>query len=73
MELGYLAIDERTGQQLNLSSPNSPRKQLLEKLGASSASKIYCDTKDGKTRHTGYIVRGGWWRIYKVCEWNDAV
>lgn len=43
-----------------------PRKGLLEALGATSASKMFVDKKDGSHKHIGYIVRGLWITLYKV-------
>lgn len=43
-----------------------PRKELLRKLGASHADKIYRDLKDGSTVHTGYVVRREWFELYKL-------
>jgi hypothetical protein len=25
---------------------------------------MYCDTKDGQTKHIGYILQGSWYRVY---------
>ena len=72
MKLGYLAIDERTGERLALTETTHPRKQLLAKLCRSHCSKIFCDTKDGTAKHIGYIVGGQWWRIYEVCDWQGV-
>lgn len=35
-----------------------PRKELLAKLGAKHAEKIYVDKADGRTVHIGYVVGG---------------
>lgn len=70
--LGYLAIDKRGGQSLKLTNPSNPRKQLLEKLGRKHADKMYCDLVNGGTRHTGYIVAGGWWEILEVHAWSGG-
>lgn len=70
MKLGYLATNRSTGEKLSLYGTNHPRKQLLEKLGRKHADKIYCDSKDGQTRHVGYIVAGAWWNIWEVHEWQ---
>lgn len=72
-QLGYMAIDSRTGETLHLTEPKNPRAQLLAKLGAKHVSKMYIDTKEGQPSHIGYIVRGGWWTIYAVCEWKRCV
>lgn len=48
-----------------------PRKTLLERLGRSSAAKMYRDTKSG-TKHVGYIIAGRWIRLYRLTEWNGG-
>ena len=73
MKLGYMARSNR-GSTYHLVDPDKhPRSQLLDKLGARSAQKIYCDTKEGKTQHIGYIIRGEWFTIYEVHEWVGGV
>lgn len=59
--LGFLGVDQYGGKYL-LTDPRFPRKQLLNKLSAKSAKKIYID--NGK--HNGYIVRGLWVVLYRV-------
>jgi len=68
-QLGYLGIDQY-GQRYKIDK--HPRKELLEQLGRSNASKMYCDTKAGKVRHDGYIIAGLWISVYRVCEWKQA-
>ena len=43
-----------------------PRKELLSRLGASYAQKIFVDNNNGSTVHVGYIVNGLWITLYKV-------
>lgn len=43
-----------------------PRKELLKRLAASSASKIYRDTAKGTAVHVGYIVAGHWLTLFEV-------
>lgn len=70
MKLGYLAIDERSGERMALTELSHPRKQLLAKLGKSHAAKMYVDsTLTGDAKHIGYIAGGQWWRIYEVHDW----
>lgn len=69
-QLGYLGIDQY-GQTYKIEK--SPRKELLEQLGASHADKMYCDTTDGKTKHKGYIISDLWISVYSVNEWKAAV
>jgi hypothetical protein len=47
-----------------------PRKALLEKLGHSSAQKMYIDKKDGSTCHVGYIIGGLRLTIYNISSWE---
>jgi len=47
-----------------------PRRELLKRLGRSSAAKMYIDTKAGETKHIGYIIAGRWLTIYTVTEWT---
>ena len=45
MKLGYIAIGH-LGTTLHLNNPDKPpRKQLLDRLGASHAHKMYVDNK----------------------------
>ena len=68
-QLGYIAINQH-GEFLRLHDPDKhPRLQLMSRLSATHTSKMCCKTKDGKSKHFGYVVRGGWWQIYRVSEW----
>lgn len=59
-----------------------PRKELLSKLGAKKASRIYEDrAKMGvddkgnlitETIHVGYIIRGRWFKLYHLTEWTGV-
>jgi hypothetical protein len=71
-QIGYMAIDSRTGQTLHLGDTKHPRLTLLEKLDRKHAVRIYRDQKDGSSKVVGYIVAGGWWTIYAVCEWSKV-
>jgi hypothetical protein len=53
------------GSRVRYRSP-SARKGLLAALGATRAEKQYVDDKEGKSWHTGYIVRGVWYTIYEA-------
>ena len=68
-QLGYLGTDQY-GNHYNMS--DHPRKELMQKLGAKSASKMYVDTTDGKVRHVGYIIKGRWVNVYRVCQWKSV-
>jgi hypothetical protein len=41
-----------------------PRKELLEHHQKKHAEKIF-DSKNGVTKHIGYIIAGHWYIIYK--------
>ena len=43
-----------------------PRSKLMQILGKSSASKMYCDKKSGATVHVGWIIGGLWLTVYEV-------
>jgi hypothetical protein len=43
-----------------------PRKELLEKFGASHADKIYQDDKNGNSYHIGYRIFNLWLALYKI-------
>jgi hypothetical protein len=66
--LGYLAIDQY-GQTYQIGN-NHPRKWLMSHIGSSRADKMYCDTTGGAAKHIGYIVKGLWLRVFKVCDWK---
>lgn len=66
----YMAIDQY-GQTIH--GLTHPRKDLLEKLGATHAEKIYLDKKDGTTVHTGYIINGLWLSLYEVTPFERAI
>ena len=68
-KLGYMGIDQY-GQHYKIDE--YPRKELLEQLCRSHASKMYCDTKSGEVRHVGYIIAGLWINVYAVHEWKQA-
>ncbi len=70
-QLGYIGTDQY-GTDYHIGN-NPPRKWLLSHLCRKHAEKMYADTIKGKTRHTGYIIAGCWIRIYRVCEWKQAV
>lgn len=59
-----MAIDQY-GQTYHIGD-NPPRKWLLDYLGRKSCSKMYCDKKDGRTMHVGYVIAGLWLTLYTV-------
>lgn len=71
MKLGYVAIDQY-GQLERLLKPEHPRKQLLEKLGCTYATKMYCDQKQGPPKQRGYVVSGRWFTLYEIHSWEGS-
>ena len=69
-QLGFIGIDQY-GQRYEINK--FPRKELLQQLYRKHANKMYCDTKDGKVKHIGYIIAGLWISIFRVYEWKKAV
>lgn len=61
-----LAIDQY-GQKLYIKGKH-PRKELLDKLGAKHAQKIYRDKENGASVHIGYLISGRWWSLYLPFE-----
>lgn len=70
MKLGYLAVNEQTGQTIKLTKNKHPRKQLLEKFGVKHCAKMYVDTVGGQVRHCGYIVGRQWLNLFEVHSWE---
>lgn len=70
MKVGYMGIDQY-GHTHHIGD-RPPRKGLLELLGRQRASKMYVETKDGGTRHVGYVVAGLWVRIMEVHSWKGG-
>lgn len=60
----YVAIDQY-GTKAFLKSEH-PRKELMEMFCAKKAARMYCDGTDGKTYHTGYIIKSLWFTVYGV-------
>jgi len=59
----YMAIDQYGSTHHNL---KHPRKDLMERLNCKHASKMYRDTKNGKTFHVGYVIANHWLTVYEV-------
>ena len=69
MKLGYMGIDQYgTTYKLN----KYPRKELLEQLYATGASKMYVDTTTGDIKHIGYIITGLWIQVYTINSWKEV-
>ena len=71
VKTGYLATDQY-GRTIRLHLGRSVRQQLLEREGAKRAAKMYIDTPTG-SRHIGYVVRGRWFEISEIHEWNNKI
>lgn len=69
-QLGYIGLDQY-GRHFTIDK--HPRKELMNQLHYKSAQKMYCDTTDGRVKHTGYIVGPHWISVYCICEWKEAV
>jgi hypothetical protein len=69
--LGFIAIDQY-GRSYQIGN-NAPRKTLLKTFNRQHCKKMYQDTKDGKTKHVGYIIAGLWLTVYVIGQWKDAV
>jgi hypothetical protein len=67
-QLGFIGFDQY-GNHYHIDK--HPRKELLEKLGATRASKMYCDTKDGRTAHIGYVIKDCWISVYRVHAFHN--
>ena len=68
MQVGYLGIDQY-GQHYTIKK--HPRKELLNRLGRTKASNLYCDTKSGGIRHVGYVIADLWIEIFKIHQWKE--
>ena len=49
-----------------------PRKELLERLYATSAQKMYRDMSSSEPLHVGYIIRGLRIELFTVTSWKDT-
>jgi hypothetical protein len=58
-----VAIDQ-FGRKIWLDG-KAPRKELLEKLGARHAEKVYRDSPDGGAKHVGYVVYDRWFELFE--------
>ena len=70
-----LAISH-TGMRVDGIDEKAPKRSLLEKLGAVTASPMYRDKADGSTAKIGYVVSMGrgcspeWFSLYNVTPWE---
>ena len=73
--MGSTFIDavDQYGERICLGITKNPRKALLDKLGAKHADKVYGGRKDEKIKHIGYYVRGRWFQLYNVTEWEGKL
>lgn len=70
MKLGYIGIDQN-GDTYKLEGKH-PRKELMTNLSASNARKMFIDTKNGESKHIGYIISGLWITLYEIHEWQGG-
>jgi hypothetical protein len=63
--MNFIGIDQY-GQHYYINK--HPRKELLEQLGASHASKMYID--DGV--HTGYVIQNLWIDVFKIKPFKES-
>jgi len=70
MKKQFMAIDQYGQTYHGLSHP---RKDLLDKLCATHADKMYVDDKDGNIVHVGYVISGLWLTLYEVKPFCKAV
>ena len=68
-KLGVMGIDQYGNHYDGLVHP---RKDLLDRLGASHAEKLYRD-RGGKPVHVGYVISGLWIELYEVHAWSKEV
>ena len=61
----YLYLDQY-GQRFYASTVKELREQIG--MGGSKVSKMYNDTKDGRTIHVGYVVGSHWLTMYAPVE-----
>jgi hypothetical protein len=66
-----LGIDQHGQHYDNLGK--HPRKELLERLYAKSAEKMYIDKSDGSIKHVGYIIAGLWITLYYIEAWEKDI
>lgn len=43
----------------------------MNRLNRQHVAKMYCDLKDGISRHVGYIIAKKWISVYKVFPFKD--
>ena len=65
-----MGVDQYNNTYHNLTHP---RKDLLNRLGATHAERMYVDKKDGTTVHVGYIIRHHWICLYEVTPFEKPV
>lgn len=59
-----IAIDQY-GQMHKIEGKHT-RKELMELFGSCSAQKMYIDTKEGESKHVGYIIKGLWLTVFDL-------
>jgi hypothetical protein len=68
--INHIGVDQYGHHYGNLGK--YPRKELMERLCIKHVSKMYCDLKNGKVEHTGYVIGGLWITVYRVIPFKDG-
>ena len=67
MNKNYMAIDQYGTTYHNL-GPH-PRKELKNRVGSGSISKMYKETSQGDY-HCGYVIGSQWFTLYEVTPYR---
>ena len=59
----FMAVDQYGATYHGLTHP---RRDLLDRLDAKHADKMYVDALSGECVHIGYVIKGLWLTVYKV-------
>ena len=56
---------------------DNPRKELLRRLSAKTAKKMYIDRHNGDSYHIGWIIKSPgnedlWITLYNLTKWEQA-
>ena len=67
--LTHMAIDQYGNTYHDLGK--HPRSELMARLDARKAKKMYLDKADGSPLHMGWVIRGHWCTVYRVLPYKD--
>jgi hypothetical protein len=70
-QLELIAIDQ-WGETIHLGDCRHPRQELLAALGKRSAKRMYRDTRNGRSKHIGYVIGSRWFTLYRVYAWTGS-